>query len=141
MPLLVDALVEDLGVHFDEHPYRANPDAWLWPGRRKKSQVLDYDKPFDQGTFYRWFYKPALDRAELGDVRFHDLRHTFASMTLAAGVEPYKVSRWLGHASITTTDGIYAHLYPSDHSIETARMQAYLGGGAATVAPARRRMG
>lgn len=64
---------------------------------------------------------------ELGDVRFHDLRHTFASMTLAAGVEPYKVSRWLGHASITTTDGIYAHLYPSDHSVETARMKAYLG--------------
>lgn len=140
VPLLVDALVDDLRAYLDEHPNRTDPDAALWPGRTPGSRTLDWDRQWDQGSFYPRYFRPALDRAELGDVRFHDLRHTFASMLLAAGVEPYKVSRWMGHASITTTDTIYSHLYPSDHSVETARMQAYLGSGVGN-APQLHRMG
>ncbi|WP_153395337.1 tyrosine-type recombinase/integrase [Ornithinicoccus halotolerans] len=87
---------------------------------------MDWGRQWGQGSFYRRNFRPALDRAELGDVWFHDLRHTWASMLLADGVEPYKVSRWMGHTSITTTNTIYSHLDPSDHSVETARMQAYL---------------
>jgi len=58
--------------------------------------------------------------------RFHDLRHTFASMMFAAGVDVYKVSRWMGHANISTTDGIYAHLYKSDHNADAQRVQRWL---------------
>lgn len=46
----------------------------------------------------------------------HILRHTFASQLVQKGVSLYKVSRWLGHASITTTQ-IYAHLAPADDDI------------------------
>lgn len=44
-------------------------------------------------------------------IRFHDLRHTFASWLVMEGVPIYTVSRMLGHASVTTTE-IYAHLSP-----------------------------
>jgi integrase len=63
----------------------------------------------------------------VGAVRFHDLRHTAASIWLAAGVEIYKVSRWLGHANISTTDTIYAHLYATDHTADAARLGQWLG--------------
>lgn len=46
----------------------------------------------------------------------HMLRHTFASQLVMAGVSIYKVSKWLGHADVTTTQ-IYAHLAPVDEDI------------------------
>jgi integrase len=46
----------------------------------------------------------------------HMLRHTFASLLAGSGVSLYKVSKWLGHTSITTTE-IYAHLCPLDSDI------------------------
>lgn len=51
---------------------------------------------------------------ELGikDFRFHDLRHTFASQLVMAGVNIFKVSKWLGHSTVMTTERYYAHLSP-----------------------------
>jgi integrase len=46
----------------------------------------------------------------------HTLRHTFASQLVSNGVSLYKVSQWLGHADIKTTQ-IYAHLSPADSDI------------------------
>jgi integrase len=43
-------------------------------------------------------------------IRFHDLRHTFASMALTSGVNPKQVSTWLGHSSVVTTLSIYWNL-------------------------------
>jgi integrase len=48
---------------------------------------------------------------------------------LAAGFPPYQVSRWLGHASVVTTDTIYSHLYPTDYSQHIARFEAYAAEG------------
>ncbi len=47
----------------------------------------------------------------------HVLRHTFASLLVISGVSLYKVSRWLGHSSINTTQ-MYAHLAPYDDDID-----------------------
>ncbi|WP_426626316.1 tyrosine-type recombinase/integrase [Leifsonia sp. McL0607] len=55
-----------------------------------------------------------------------DLRHTYASLMFAAGFKPYEVSRWMGHANVSTTDGIYAHLYPSDYNEQIARFDAFV---------------
>ena len=50
-------------------------------------------------------------------IRFHDLRHTFASHAAQSGrVSLYQIKEWLGHSSIDTTE-IYAHLLPYDDSI------------------------
>jgi integrase len=65
-------------------------------------------------SFYREsIWRPALKKAGLPlDTTFHDLRHSFASTALGAGVPVLEVSRWLGHASITETTDTYGHLLP-----------------------------
>ena len=61
-------------------------------------------------SFYAAWYR-ARDRAGLPTVRFHDLRHTFASLLINEGVSLYEVQRLLGHHHITMTER-YAHLLP-----------------------------
>jgi integrase len=56
----------------------------------------------------------AVERAGLSasrQLRFHDLRHTFASLLIAEGADVVFVSRKLGHASVKTTLDVYAHLF------------------------------
>jgi integrase len=62
-------------------------------------------------------------------MRFHGLRHTYASLMLAAGFKPYEVSRWMGHASVSTTDTIYGHLCPTDYDDQIARIEAFVAEG------------
>src|SRR6266853_4240299 len=47
-------------------------------------------------------------------MRFHDLRHTAATLMLRAGVDAHRVQRILRHASVTTTTGTYGHLALED---------------------------
>ena len=55
---------------------------------------------------------PPRDRAGLPPIRFHDLRHTAASLALSAGVNVKVVSEMLGHASTAMTLEVYAHTIP-----------------------------
>jgi integrase len=65
-------------------------------------------------------FKKALIAVELPPIRFHDLRHTAATLLLSRGVHPKVVSEMLGHASITLTLDTYSHLVPvlHDHAAE-----------------------
>jgi site-specific recombinase XerD len=75
--------------------------------------------------------KKAIERAGLNDldvakekggkVTIHTLRHTFASRLVQAGVSLAKVSKLLGHSSVTTTE-IYAHLAPNEVSEEAVEV-------------------
>jgi integrase len=58
-------------------------------------------------------FKPLLKRAGLPEIRFHDLRHTFATLLLARGVHPTYVQRALGHASVKMTLDRYSHWMPT----------------------------
>ena len=51
-----------------------------------------------------------LDAATLPKMRFHDLRHSAASLLIAAGVELVEVSKLLGHSEIRVTADLYSHL-------------------------------
>ncbi len=64
----------------------------------------------DSGNLRRGFYN-ALERAEITDFRFHDLRHTFATRLAQAGVDLYKIAKLLGHKDIKMTQR-YSHHYP-----------------------------
>jgi integrase len=74
-------------------------------------------KPFDPDTFDEIFDE-VRSKAELKKVRFHDLRHFFASMLIAQGENPKYISDQLGHSSVQLTFDIYGHLFP------TARQEA-----------------
>ena len=63
----------------------------------------------DPGTLTHNFAKIA-KRAGLEHLRFHDLRHTFASLMLIAGVHPKIVSEMLGHSSVAFTLDVYSHV-------------------------------
>jgi len=59
-------------------------------------------------------FDPARDRAELGRLTPHDLRHTAASLAIAAGANVKAVQRMLGHASAAMTLDVYAGLFGDD---------------------------
>ena len=68
-------------------------------------------QPIDAGVLSHAFGKIA-KRASLENVRFHDLRHTFASLMLLSGAQPKVVSEALGHSSVAFTMDVYSHILP-----------------------------
>ena len=61
----------------------------------------------------RYIFKRLLRKAELRDMRFHDIRHTYASHLLSNGHSPVYVREQMGHHSISVTVDIYGHFMPS----------------------------
>ena len=62
-----------------------------------------------------------LEKKGLKRIRFHDLRHSCASLLLANGVPMKQIQEWLGHSDFNTTANIYAHL---DYSSKVTSAQA-----------------
>ena len=67
--------------------------------------------------------KPLLKRAGLPRVRFHDLRHTCATLLLSKNVNPKVVSEMLGHATIAITLDTYSHVLPTMQESAAAAME------------------
>jgi integrase len=68
--------------------------------------------PLRRSHFHRQDFKPLLKAAGLPDIRFHDLRHTSATLLLSQGVHPKVVQERLGHSQIGVTMDIYSHVMP-----------------------------
>ncbi len=73
-------------------------------------------------------FQEALQRAGLPHIRFHDLRHTCASLLLAQGVHPRVVMETLGHSQISLTMDTYSHVIPALQRDAADRMDAVLSG-------------
>jgi integrase len=74
-------------------------------------------------------WKPLLRKAGLPQsTRFHDLRHTCATLLLTKGVHPKIVQEMLGHSSITITLDLYSHVLPDMQEKAVKAMDAILGG-------------
>ena len=68
------------------------------------------------------WYHSLLEKAGLPDMRFHDLRHSAATILLVMGVHPKVVQELLGHSTIAMTMDVYSHLLPSMHQDATNKM-------------------
>ncbi|GAC61589.1 tyrosine-type recombinase/integrase [Gordonia sihwensis] len=109
---------------------------------------LDWKLAHRHGNFYKAVFRPAVLRANrlaaeqraandspfAGEpitlpegLKFHSLRHSYASLCVAAGIPPLEIARFMGHAKVTTTLSVYAHLFEDDH---TDAMDALAGMGA-----------
>jgi integrase len=84
--------------------------------------------PIDPDNFARRDWARVLRRAELRRIRFHDLRHTYASLLIAQGAHPKYIQAQLGHASIQTTLDRYGHLMPDAHAAEARKLDCLVFG-------------
>jgi integrase len=73
-------------------------------------------------------FKAVLRRAALPEIRFHDLRHTTATLLLRQGVNPKFVQELLGHADISLTLNVYSHVLPDMGDAASGAMDEALGG-------------
>jgi integrase len=74
-----------------------------------------YGKPIDGANLkHRVFYK-IIQKAGIQHFRFHDIRHTFASLLLQQGSPLHYIKEQMGHASIQTTVDIYGHIAPGSN--------------------------
>jgi integrase len=69
-------------------------------------------RAFDADNLYHRDFKAILKKAELRAIRIHDLRHTFASILIAAGHNLKYIQNQMGHSSIKVTMDLYGHLMP-----------------------------
>jgi integrase len=125
------SLVQDLRAH-----RRAQAEARLKCGPEWKDYNLvfttDVGGPLMSQNLFRRHFKPTLKRAELPEsIRLYDLRHSCATLLLAAGEHPKVVSERLGHATITLTLDTYAHVLPSMQKAASDRLEALVLGSLA----------
>jgi integrase len=86
-------------------------------------------RPMDGTNLLHYHFYPLLKRTGLPRIRFHDLRHTAATLLLGRGVNPKIVSEMLGHASVGITLDTYSHVLPTMQQSAAAEMDAALGLG------------
>ena len=78
------------------------------------------------GTYVTRNFTNILAEAQLPKIRFHELRHSCASLLLALGMSMKQVQEWLGHSTYQTTADIYAHLdYSSKLSVASGLMNVF----------------
>jgi integrase len=82
--------------------------------------------PLDPSNLVDRSFKPLLKQAELPDIRFHDLRHTCATLLLSKGVPVKVVQKILGHSSVSITMDVYSHVLPDMQEQAAAVMDGLL---------------
>jgi len=99
----------------------------LASGRRSNDLLLGRTpaQPFEPTTA-RDRARKAWRAAGLEGVGFHEARHTFASLMIAAGVNAKAISTYMAHSSITITYDRYGHLMPGNEAEAAGMMDAYL---------------
>jgi len=94
------------------------PDALVFPARR--------GKPLDPDNLVKREFQPALARAQLRQIRFHDLRHTYASLLINNSENIKYIAEQMGHASVQITLDRYGHLFPNVRREAVLRLEKTL---------------
>jgi integrase len=97
-------------------------------GREDDGWVFTRDdaSPWEPGAFSLHFAR-LVKRQRLPHVRFHDLRHSYGTLALAAGVDLKTVSAAMGHSTIAMTGNTYLHAVASLERDSASRIDALLG--------------
>ena len=103
---------------------KEDPDAYLFPGRN--------GNPRRHGNWMVRRRRPVVASLGLVGLRFHDLRHSCASILIHQGVHPAAIKDHLGHSSIAVTIDRYGHLYPHDDRVANALQSAWSPSDVAT---------
>lgn len=85
-------------------------------------------KPMDPDNFVKRRFLPAVKAAELGKLRFHDLRHTFGSLKIEQGENIKYVQIQMGHSDIKVTLDVYAHLLKDSNPEAAAKTDTTIFG-------------
>lgn len=72
-------------------------------------------------------FQPIMEKAGVPSIRFHDLRHTAATLLLGAGENPKVVSERLGHATVTITLDTYSHVLPTMQKAAAEKLDRLFG--------------
>ena len=113
--------------------YRGERESlFLHLGRLLKPDDLIFSnvegKPINPGVLRHSFTR-VVKRAGLQGIRFHDLRHTFASLMLLRGAKPKVISEALGHSSVAFTMDTYSHIIEGMQSDAMALLDEVLPPG------------
>lgn len=120
--ILPKKFMEELKIYLDERLYLKDEMDRLWKGFKddtgKKVLLLfsnEYGIPFrpDSVTQF-WGRLMNKNKDKIKRIRFHDLRHSSASLILSEGVNMKVVQKRLGHKNIKTTLNMYAHITDED---------------------------
>ena len=108
---LTDMAIAALGAHWVAQNEERTRAGFLWQetGLVFTSTV---GTPIDVGNLTYRSFRPLLKRTDLPRIRFHDLRHTCATLLLSKGTHPKIVQEMLGHANISMTMDTYSHVLP-----------------------------
>jgi len=90
--------------------------------------------PLDPENVIHHQFQPALIRSGLRHIRFHDLRHTFATLLIHQGENVKFIQSQLGHASATTTLDRYGHLMPNTQQEAGEKLDRLVFGGISATA-------
>lgn len=101
---------ETLRRHLEEHP----------PGDRGLVFTSPEGSALRLANFRKRIWYPAVDASVGRPMTIHSLRHTHVALCIAQRLDPYTISRRLGHTNITTTLRVYGHLFDFDDTTATA---------------------
>lgn len=118
---LPEIAVEALREHRKRMMAEGHPGPWVFCDTK--------GGPIRKNNLIRRWFKPLLEKAGLPEIRFHDLRHTAATLLLTLGVHPKVVQERLGHSQISVTLDTYSHVLPSLQKQAASKLDAMFRSG------------
>jgi len=114
------------------HKARQNEERLL-AGEQYQNQDLIFATPMgtwiDDRNFVQRVFHPTLAAAGIRQIRFHDLRHTCASLLIDKNVSPKYIQKQLRHASIEMTFDRYGHLFPDSNREAVSKLEEVISFG------------